>query len=119
MDPEFARQTRIWFPEPSFRKSRKILALPREEFSRVIRWLTGHAFLRLQNFRADSSVTPMSVCRYCSRRPERASHHAEVREAQTAEGGVLRSLGPDQDTPPVGSEPSAGKRSSCWLVQKS
>ena len=51
-DPEFARQTKIWFPEPSFRKSRKILALPREEF-RVVRWLTGHAFLRLHNFRAD------------------------------------------------------------------
>ena len=74
MDPEFARQTRIWFPEPSFRNSRKILALPSEEFSLVIRWLTGHAFLRLQNFRADSLVTPMSVCRYCSRRPERADH---------------------------------------------
>ena len=69
-----ARQTRIWFPEPSFRKSRRILALPRDTFSRVVRWLTGHAFLRLQNFRADSSVTPMSVCRYCSRRPERADH---------------------------------------------
>ena len=74
MDPEFARQTRIWFPEPSFRKSRKKLALPGEEFSRMIQWLTGHAFLRLQNFRADSSVTPISVCRYCSRHPERADH---------------------------------------------
>ena len=48
------------------------MALPREEFSRVVRWLTGHAFLRLQNFRADLSVTLMSVCPYCSLRPERA-----------------------------------------------
>ena len=69
-DPEFARQTKIWFPQPSFRKSRKILAL----FSRVVRWLTSLAFLRMQNFRADSSATPMRVCRYCSRRPERADH---------------------------------------------
>ena len=50
------------------------MALARDTFSRVVRWLTGHAFLRLQIFRADSSVMPMSVCRYCSRRPERADH---------------------------------------------
>ena len=50
------------------------MALPRDTFSRVVRWLTGHAFLRLQNFRADSTVTPNSVCRYCSCRPERADH---------------------------------------------
>ena len=43
----FARQTKIWFPKRPFRKSRKILALPREEFSRAIRWMTGQAFLRL------------------------------------------------------------------------
>ena len=30
--------------------------------------------MRLQNFRADSSVTLMSMCRYCSRHPERADH---------------------------------------------
>ena len=50
------------------------MALPRETFSRVVRWLTGHSFLSLQNFRMDSSVTPMNVCRYCSRLPERVDH---------------------------------------------
>ena len=38
---------------------------------------------------------------------EGGSHHAEVCVAQTAAGRVLRSLGPEQDTPCVGSEPSA------------
>ena len=73
-DPDFTRQTKIWFPEPYFWKSRKILALSHEEFSRVVRWLTGHSLLRLQKFREDLSMTPMSVCCYSSRRPERADH---------------------------------------------
>ena len=94
-DPEFARLTRIWFPKPSFQKSRKILALPREEFSCVIRWLTGHMFLRLQNFRADSSVTPMRVCHYCSRRPERVDHIL----LKCVRLRLLRSLGLEQDAP--------------------
>ena len=38
---------------------------------------------------------------------EGGPHHAEVREAQTAEGGVLRSLGLEQDSARVGSEPGA------------
>ena len=38
---------------------------------------------------------------------EGGSHHAEVHEAQTAEGGVLQSLGLEQDSARVGSEPSA------------
>ena len=58
IDPEFARQTRIWFPEPCFRKSRRILALPRDMFSSIVRWLIGHAFLRLQNFRAGCGIEP-------------------------------------------------------------
>ena len=57
----------------SFRKSRKILALPRDIFSRM-RWVTGHAYLRLQNFRADSSVKQMIMCRYCLHRKKRADH---------------------------------------------
>ena len=71
-DISFARQTKVWFPEPSFRKSRKILSLDRPEFSAVVRWLTGHAFLGLQNFRCGSVVT--SFCRLCGQVPERADH---------------------------------------------
>ena len=51
--------------------------------------------------------TPMSVCCYCLRRPESGSHHAEVRSAQAATGGVLWSLGLEPDTPRVGTEPVA------------
>ena len=50
-DIPFARQTKVWFPEPSFRKTRRLLSLDGTEFSKLVRWLTGHAFLGLQNFR--------------------------------------------------------------------
>ena len=71
-DIVFARQTKLWFQEPSFRKSRKILSLERPEFSMVVRWLTGHAFLGLQNFRCGSVA--LSFCRLCGQVPERADH---------------------------------------------
>ena len=38
----------------------------------MVRWLTGHAFLRLQDFRA--GVEAISVCRLCAAEPERADH---------------------------------------------
>ena len=72
MEPSFARQTRIWFTEPSFRKTRKLLSFSRPRFSRIVRWLTGHAYLGLQNFRCGSE--PTSTCRLCGQVPERADH---------------------------------------------
>ena len=71
-DLAFARQTKVWFPEPSFRKTRRILSLDRPRFSQIVRWLTGHAFLGLQNFRCGS--TALSYCRLCGQIPERADH---------------------------------------------
>ena len=71
-DIVFARQTKIWFPEPSFRKTRKLLSLDRPAFSGMVRWLTGHAFLGLQNFRCGSVA--LSFCRLCGQVPERADH---------------------------------------------
>ena len=68
----FGRQTKVWFPEPSFRKTRKLLSLERPLFSAVVRWLTGHAFLGLQNFRCGSVA--VSYCRLCGEVPERADH---------------------------------------------
>ena len=71
-DPSFARQTKIWYKKPLFRKARRLLSLPRDEFSRAVRWLTGHAFLGLQDFRA--GTVAVSVCRLCALVPERADH---------------------------------------------
>ena len=71
-DIAFGRQTKIWFPEPSFRKTRRLLSLDRPQSSQIVRWLTGHAFLGLQNFRCGS--TALSFCRLCGQVPERADH---------------------------------------------
>ena len=71
-DLTFCRQTKVWFPEPSFRKTRKLLSLDRPRFSQLVRWLTWHAFLGLQNFRCGS--TALSYCRLCGQVPERADH---------------------------------------------
>ena len=72
------------------------MALPREEFSRVIMWLTGHSFLRLQNFRSDADeVVPLLLKPPREGRP----HDVEVPKAQTAKGRVLWSLELDQNAP--------------------
>ena len=44
----------------------------RVSFSMVVRWLTGHAFLGLQNFCCGSVA--ISFCRICGQVPERADH---------------------------------------------
>ena len=44
----------------------------RPTVSRVVRWLTGHAFLRMQNWRAE--MAPSATCRGCQEKPERADH---------------------------------------------
>ena len=114
-DPKFARQTKLWFLEPSFRKSRKILAHPRDIISRVDRQCFPEA-PELQG----GLVGDADECVPLLLAPpgEGGPHHAEVREAHALqhEGGVLRSLGLEQDSARVGSEPGA---QSFWLAQKS
>ena len=46
--------------------------MERPIFSSLVRWLTGHAFLGLQNFRCGSVA--LSFCRLCGQVPERADH---------------------------------------------
>lgn len=93
MDPSFARQTRIWFPRPSPRRSRKLLAQPRAEFSRAVRGLSGHAYLGLQNFRCGTHA--VSVCRLCGQVPERPDHLLlECPCLQSMRASTLRLLAP-------------------------
>jgi hypothetical protein len=67
------RQSRIWYPYPDYSLSRKILAYKRKQFSQIVRWTTGHAFLRRQNKLTDPTISS-DVCRLCSQVPERADH---------------------------------------------
>ena len=41
-------QTRVWFPHLAPNKSKVLLSQPRAVFSRVVRFITGHCFLRHQ-----------------------------------------------------------------------
>ena len=75
-DATFARQTHLWFQEPSFRKSRALLGLGREEFSRAIRWLTGFAFLQSPNAKVNTEEDDQ--CRLCAQAPEKADHILRV-----------------------------------------
>ena len=68
----FARQTKVLFPTPLFRRTRRLLPLPSPLFSQLVCWLTGHAFLGLQNFRCGSVAT--CFCGLCGQVPERSDH---------------------------------------------
>lgn len=39
------RQTKLWLPTPDPKKSKQILALNRDDFGLITRWITGHCYL--------------------------------------------------------------------------
>ena len=41
-------QTKVWFPQIDLKKSKYLLTQPRDSFSRAVRFVTGHCFLRYQ-----------------------------------------------------------------------
>ena len=49
-EPNRIRQTRDWFPAPSARKSFALLKLPRQQFGKMVQFLTGHNFLNYHEF---------------------------------------------------------------------
>ena len=75
-------QTKIWFPWPDRQLSRLLLQWERSAFSRLVRFLTGHCFLRRQNALVNSThpqslagpLDPAIACRLCGLAPERACH---------------------------------------------
>ena len=68
-------QTKMWFPNLDPKLSREILAFPRGLFSRTVRFITGHCFLRRQNFQIDPTKYPHTdMCRLCKKEKERACH---------------------------------------------
>jgi len=68
------RQTKLWFPGPNLGLSRKIINLSREDIGKVIRWLTGHNFLRRHSQIVDPLRYQVAACRLCGDAPESASH---------------------------------------------
>jgi hypothetical protein len=67
-------QIKIWFPYLEPPLSKKLLSYNRANFSRMVRFLTGHCFLRRQNNLVDLNYPFSTVCRKCNIYQERASH---------------------------------------------
>lgn len=68
------RQTKLWFPAPNPGLSRKILHLEREQIGQLIRWLTGHNFLRRHCQIVDPDTYQGNKCRLCRLDSETAEH---------------------------------------------
>jgi len=68
------RQTKLFFPEPIPPLSRKILQLKRPEIGRLIRWITGHNFLRRHWHLIDPQTYSSERCRLCNMEPETSLH---------------------------------------------
>ena len=67
------RQTKIWFQHPSKADSKVLLKQNRETFSRLVRWITGHNFLKRHNAIIDPE-NPDAICRFCELEKETSSH---------------------------------------------
>ena len=67
------RQTKIWFPEPDINKSKKSIKYNRATFSTMVRWVTGHNFLKRHNAIVEPEPHDPN-CRYCGLEPETSSH---------------------------------------------
>lgn len=68
------RQTKIWFPIPDLKKSKQIMKLDRITLGRLIRWITGHVFLRRHQHIIDPWNFTDPFCRMCQLDTETPDH---------------------------------------------
>ena len=70
------RQTKIFFPDFNSQKSKKLIkGQDRITYSRVVRFITGHAFLRRHNTICDTYNPPSALCRLCEDGDEETPEH--------------------------------------------
>jgi hypothetical protein len=69
-----ARQMKIFWGEPDWKKSRALLNYDRVDYAEVFRWASGHSFHRYHNFltRPEKFYSPR--CRACGEEKEESSH---------------------------------------------
>jgi len=99
------RQTKLWFPAPSSGLSKSIISLPRLEIGRVIRWLTGHNFLRRHSRIVDPMRHASDKCRLCGRDSETSEHI--IAECMALDFNRMETLTAAQLTPPY-----------CWSLRQ-
>jgi ribonuclease HI len=69
-----ARQTKIFFPQPSSKLSKKLLTYDRRTCGKLFRWITGHSFHRYHNHLTTPELFNNPQCRVCNSSREETSH---------------------------------------------
>jgi ribonuclease HI len=69
-----ARQTKLFFPEPNGKITKKLLTYRKQSCAQIFRWISGHSFHRYHNnlLYPDMYVSPK--CRMCEASKEETSH---------------------------------------------
>jgi ribonuclease HI len=69
-----ARQMKLFFPTPDWKKAKELIELNREEYAKIFRWASGHSFHRYHNHVTNSEKFPSPLCRVCGQDREETSH---------------------------------------------
>jgi hypothetical protein len=69
-----ARQTKIFFPEPNGKISKKLLAYDKQRCAQLFRWICGHSFHRYHNYLLKPETFDNPRCRLCGSDKEETSH---------------------------------------------
>jgi ribonuclease HI len=69
-----ARQTKIFFPQPNPKLSKKLMRYDRQTCAKLFRWITGHSFHRYHNHLTSPLTFTNPLCRACNETKEETSH---------------------------------------------
>jgi hypothetical protein len=69
-----ARQTKIFFPRPDSKTSKKLMMYDRPICAKLFRWVTGHSFHRYHNHLTSPAAFTDPLCRACNDHREETSH---------------------------------------------
>jgi ribonuclease HI len=69
-----ARQTKIFFPEPNGKTSKKLLSYDKQSCAQLFRWICGHSFHRYHNHLLKPETFDDPRCRLCGSDKEETSH---------------------------------------------
>jgi ribonuclease HI len=69
-----ARQTKLFFPQPNPKLSKRLLMYDRQTCAKLFRWISGHSFHRYHNHLTNPESFTNPKCRLCNETKEETSH---------------------------------------------
>jgi ribonuclease HI len=69
-----ARQTKIFFPEPNGKLTKRLLTYDKQTCAQIFRWISGHSFHRYHNSLVYPNKFESPKCRLCDANKEETSH---------------------------------------------